>query len=519
MDSNNNEQIDAVTQAKIAMANMAISQGKMTVKEAEELFGITLVEKTPFDEAYPNHKNGFYEINYKQSRNGDTKIEYIPKLEEIARYFRDELKMKWTDAYRLDWNGKKFELLDESVLDNRIGKLTNGILLHAPDDIRKIKLGISIACGGADDDIQNEGLINLDNGVFNVKEGRLMVHDIKYGFKYVLPYAYDENAKCPLWIDTLNTIFDGDQERICVVQEFFGDILRGGRPKYHKALANEGNGSNGKSVIASVLTKLVGRENYSSVELSDLERPNARAQLFGKLVNICGETSRRSVESSHFKAIVSGDPITAKILYKDELTFTPTCRLFFNLNNDPKFGEYSHGLMRRLLIIPYEKTFGRDHEDNKNIFEELDSEIVGIFNWALEGAIRLDVNKRFTESVKSNDSVEMLHLNSCTVYSFIDHIAPYNDEPYKFIDQWVEVDSYYPIYVKYCADMGLFAKGKPWFSRIMSGYIRQQKGASSVVTVGRKVRTGWLKPAGVIEGKFLNSFAANNKPSRNYWKD
>ena len=42
-----------------------------------------------------------------------------------------------------------------------------------------------------------------------------------FSFSY-LPHAFDQNAKCPQWIDFLNEVFSGDQERIRSLAQWFG---------------------------------------------------------------------------------------------------------------------------------------------------------------------------------------------------------------------------------------------------------------------------------------------------------
>ena len=55
----------------------------------------------------------------------------------------------------------------------------------------------------------------------------VLKHEEKYFSTIRIPYKYDKLAKCDLWIKSLNEIFENNQIKIGILQEYFGYYLGG----------------------------------------------------------------------------------------------------------------------------------------------------------------------------------------------------------------------------------------------------------------------------------------------------
>jgi hypothetical protein len=130
------------------------------------------------------------------------------------------------------------------------------------------------------------GLINLQNGVFDIEKDKLLPHSKDYGFKYILPYEYDPKAECPRFLQFLDEITLGRAAIQEVLMEFAGYALANGPCYAEKALILYGSGANGKSTFMDVLKALAGSDNYSSLSLTALNKDTKRYMVDGKLFNI-----------------------------------------------------------------------------------------------------------------------------------------------------------------------------------------------------------------------------------------
>lgn len=184
-----------------------------------------------------------------------------------------------------------------------------------------------------------ERFINVANGVVDLVTGELQEHSHKYGFLSVLPFKYDEKyAKSdkipPLFKDMLNKNFPEKDNRKrflqCLAYLISNDCSR------KAAFFWLGEAHTGKSTYQRLLTRIVGEENVSHIPLGKFSDRFAIANLFGKKLNMAGETehaSLRSVET--FKALVGNDWLDAEFKGKDHFSFKGRTKCLFAGNQLP----------------------------------------------------------------------------------------------------------------------------------------------------------------------------------------
>jgi len=249
-------------------------------------------------------------------------------------------------------------------------------------------------------DIQNK--VNFSNGVLDLETGHLVPHSISQGFRYTLPFAYDPDATCPRFVQFLEEVTLKDESLMSVLIEYMGYSLSGIDASIgQKALILVGEGSNGKSVFLDVLKYLAGKDNYSTLSMgNEISRLENRYQLDGKLFNVSEETPSNSmVDNSVFKALVSGGEVQARKLYCDAYSMKNNAKIIMACNELPVTGDVTHGMFRRLLIVPFRAKFDKATEGyDPLIRDKLYEEASGIYNLALMGLERFRVKKVFTES-------------------------------------------------------------------------------------------------------------------------
>ena len=67
--------------------------------------------------------------------------------------------------------------------------------------------------------------LNLKNGLFDIRTGKLVSHSSEVLSTIRLAVAYNETAECKKWIKTIYEIFEKDESKINTLQEFFGLCL------------------------------------------------------------------------------------------------------------------------------------------------------------------------------------------------------------------------------------------------------------------------------------------------------
>jgi putative DNA primase/helicase len=318
-------------------------------------------------------------------------------------------------------------------------------------------------------------LLNLKNGMFNIDTKEILPHDPQYYSTIQLPVEYLPDADCPVWLNTLKGVF-GDksaEERnqyISVLQEFFGLCLTR-ETKYEKALFMLGEGRNGKSTLLFALENVLGHANYSAVTLEDLIKPNYVSEIYGKLTNISIETNAKtSIYDAKFKAIVSGDTVTADRKYGHPFKFHPFCKMIFALNNMPQVNDKTDAFYKRLITLRLTRQF-TDIEQDRELRSKLLPELNGIFLWMLAGYQRLKQRGYFDPGESIEQETEEYRKENNSVLSFVEEKC--------HIDATgiIAKDTLYEVYRDWCKASGMLALSKKKFGMQLVKHFNLDKNA------------------------------------------
>ena len=321
-------------------------------------------------------------------------------------------------------------------------------------------------------------LINLQNGTLEISasEQTIKLREFKSSdfLKYQLSFNYKPLLKAPIFESYLQHVLPDAESRKALL-EYLGYLFikhSSKRLKLEKVLILLGTGENGKSVLFEVMESLLGKENVSNYSLANLtdNTGNTRAQIADKILNYATEING-SIGSDHFKAMASGEPITARLLYKDTVNLTQYAKLIFNCNELPKEVENTHGFFRRFMIIPFEVTVPKEEQDNQLSNKIIASELSGVLNLIIQNLQDLLQRGQFTKCDAIEKAREEYQLESDSVRMFL-HETMY--QPSKRCTQLLK--SLYTNYADYCKDSGNKPLAKPRFSKRLQslGYSKGQ---------------------------------------------
>ena len=268
-------------------------------------------------------------------------------------------------------------------------------------------------------------LINLLNGTFEIspKETTLRPFDPLDFITYQLQFEYDPAAKAPIFQAYLDRVLpDLDSQK--VLAEYLGYVFIKHDSKVlklEKALLLYGTGANGKSVFFEVVRALLGPENLSTFSLQNLlnESGYYRAKIGNKLVNYTSEINSTIGNNALFKQLISGESVDARLPYGPPFNLTDYAKLIFNNNELPKDVEQNDAFFRRFLIVPFVVTIPVEERDCTLPNRIIESELAGVFNWALDGLRRLLDHQKFTICKAVEEAVQKYREESDTVFLFL----------------------------------------------------------------------------------------------------
>lgn len=192
-----------------------------------------------------------------------------------------------------------------------------------------------------------------------------------------------------IWLDSLNLIFQHNQELIDYVQMICG-LAAIGKVYVEALIIAYGDGRNGKSTFWNAISRVLGlySGNISADTLTVGCRRNIKpemAEVKGKRLLIVAEMQEGArLNDSTVKQFCSTDDVFAEKKYKDPFSFKPCHTLVLYTNHLPRVSASDDGIWRRLIVIPFNAKI-TGSSDVKNYSEYLYDNAGGaILSWIIE---------------------------------------------------------------------------------------------------------------------------------------
>ena len=251
----------------------------------------------------------------------------------------------------------------------------------------------------------------------------MMPHTPKWVSLQCLPHDFDPAARCPGWLAFLEETFEGDGERVALLQEWFGYCLTPDN-SFQKMLCLKGVSRGGKGTIVSVLEACLGSDNITGYILDSLSTQFGMGGLVGKLVATIGEVNLQR-NPNKYTIYQNLNMVTGNDLVEIEYKYNPIkvstrlpVRFVMCCNAMPNFADDSGALAERLMIIDFERAVPPEKRD-RLLPEKLVAEVSGITNWAIGGLARLRANGRFTIPVKMAATVNQYRRENSKTLGFL----------------------------------------------------------------------------------------------------
>ncbi len=235
----------------------------------------------------------------------------------------------------------------------------------------------------------DDWLLNTPDGTVSLIDGSMAAHDPDNFCTKIT--AVGPLGECPIFLEFLKSITDGDDELIAYLQRLAGYCLSGSI-REHSLHFLYGTGANGKGTFLNALAGVMA--DYAAIapietftETHGERHPTELAMLDGPRLVLAQETeSGRKWAETRIKALTGGDPISARRMRQDFFTFTPKFKLLIAGNHKPTLSTVDEAIRRRIHVVPFEVTIAPEKRD-KNLGEKLKTEWPGILAWAIEGCV------------------------------------------------------------------------------------------------------------------------------------
>ncbi len=300
----------------------------------------------------------------------------------------------------------------------------------------------------------DENIINFTNGLLDLRTFKMLPHDPRILSTIQLPCEWKGVPdKTPVFDGFINTLTGGDKEVQKLLLEFIGAIfsnIHGGRLK--KALFMVGPGDSGKSVLKSLVERILGKGNYAAIDLQELEARFGTANIYGKRLAGSSDMSFMTVgELKAFKQCTGGDFVFAEYKGQNGFEFRYQGLLWFCMNRLPKFGgDDGDWVYDRIIQISCNNAIPLSKQD-KFLIDKLYAEREGIVYKAVKAFKGvMDNGCIFSEPVSVRDARKQYQSENNTVIAFFKECMVKRDKV-KIMD-CATTGTVYKVYREWCKD-------------------------------------------------------------------
>ena len=310
-------------------------------------------------------------------------------------------------------------------------------------------------------------LLNTPEGVIDLRTGDLKPHESKYLCTMMTAVPAYQGGQCPKWKTFLHQVTGGDEAFESYLQMVAGMACVG--KVYEEGLViSYGPGSNGKSTLFAVWQELLGTyagtiRNEVLMGSKNGSEVQGQAQLRGMRLTITSELEEaQRMSASLLKRLTSRDKISARPLYHEPITFTPSHTLILHTNHLPRIGTSDDGTKRRITIAPFTHVIPPEKKIMDFASVLIREEGPAILGWMIEGAVRFykaDMKLEKPECVRA--ATEAYLASEDKIGRFIEECCVVNEKAHQ------PSGAVFRAYKQWCEEQNIWAGSAPSFSMEM----------------------------------------------------
>lgn len=337
--------------------------------------------------------------------------------QRLAYYYGDTVRYSANRGKWYFWDGKAWRLDDTQeirrIADKVIAKMKKEAFAIEDDDKRDEYIkwanrtantngktnmiketqhieGIAVPVDYFD---TQDDMINLDNGIVNLKNGEIIPHDESYCMSRIGYAPLSNDGRPEKWLEFIDQITCGDKSLAEYLQKAIGYTMTASTQEQCFFILY-GDGNNGKSVFTNIVKDILGTYAVNAqFDTIAMRRASASAnsdiaRLKGaRMVTISEPEEGMRINESLVKQLTGDDTVTARFLYGDDFEYIPKYKIWISTNHKPIIHGTDNGIWRRVIMIPFRLKL-KQGEIDKNLQYKLRQELPQIAKWCVDGCIK-----------------------------------------------------------------------------------------------------------------------------------
>lgn len=256
-------------------------------------------------------------------------------------------------------------------------KLFYYIIRQIAEDIRQKEieeiLGILNTYAPEVSTTTNPHLFPVNNGIYNQETGKLEPFSSDYVFLTKINVNYKVGSQNPMILEADDSHWDVESwldglsitnEVNYLLWQVIAASLQPNRGFNKSIWFYSESGNNGKGTVGQLIKNLLGKGNYSSLSVIDFNHEFKKQDLIGVAANIADENDvDKYIDSvKDYKASITGDDVIINRKHKDPVRVQFRGLNIQMMNGLPKTKDKTGSFYRRLIIVPFIKSFTNNGE-------------------------------------------------------------------------------------------------------------------------------------------------------------
>ncbi len=361
------------------------------------------------------------------------------------------------------YNGRHWEIMPPDLLKKRLLPLAKQHAESNFDVSRMLDNSINLLKGQVFGEGDPLRLTNSPPTVVNCKNGELWFdksanitfkpHRPESYLRNCLNVDYSPGATSPEFDKAVLEIFaktKNPQANFDHFMEFVGYVCQPWR-KIPLIVLLHGAGSNGKTSLMKIVEKLLGSQAIMSDRISDIEKyPFKIGALADKLLLLDDDVDAGTCLPDGFlKKISEQKMLTGQHKHKNPFQFICLAVPVMLANSYPALKDLSYGVRRRMMVVPFLRTF-RKKDIKTDLFDEIwETEASGILNHAVMGFQRLKRRGHFQETEECTTAKNEWLVRSNVFVTFIEEECEKGEK----LNQ--SITEFYKYFQNYCKNTGI----------------------------------------------------------------
>lgn len=337
-------------------------------------------------------------------------------FDKFAKFLRSEYHI-----IRID---NQLHIYDDGIYKGGYGQIEGKMIKHIPN-LNKAKRAevmayLELLCD-KEMEMADARYIAFRNCIYDIETGEIQPFSPDIVILNKIDWNYNEEA----YDETVDSSFDKlsckDEGIRSLLEEAVGYCFYR-RNELRKAFILTGEKQNGKSTYLWMINHLLGSENVTNLDLSELGQRFKPAELFGKLANIGDDIGDDFIANpAIFKKVVSGDPVNVERKGENPFDLRNYAKFLFSANNIPRIKDKSGAVISRLVIVPFNARFTKDDPDYDPYIKyklRTENAMEYLIQLGLRGLKRVLSNYAFTETADVEKALKEYEENNNPILIF-----------------------------------------------------------------------------------------------------